>query len=323
MDKVFWGFIGCGSVVENKSGMAFISDNSEIHAIMRRNIEKAKFSAKKFHASSWYDNVEDLLSDEKVNAVYIATPPGLHFKQAIECCKAGKPTYIEKPLAKNYKEALQLVNFYKESGIPLFVAHYRRALQKFIKIREIINSGKIGKILEVDFRLNRSYDKDELINSWLYDVAISGGGRFYDLAPHSIDIMVYLFGNFSKVYGLKTNNNPDYEVEDIVTMCFETENGILGSTNFNFLAFDEEDKMIVHGENGIISFSIHGNNDIMIKTVDEIDELTISTPKFIEESMIREVTHELLTGKKHSTCSGEEALETYRIIDEVLNNDTK
>lgn len=104
MGEIRWGLIGCGKVVENKSGPAFNNTkNSCIYAVMRRNLENAKQSAKKLGAIKVYDNIDNFLEDDTINAVYIATPPGLHLEQAIKCCKAKKAIYIEKPFARNYK----------------------------------------------------------------------------------------------------------------------------------------------------------------------------------------------------------------------------
>ena len=248
MKSIKWGFIGCGKVVQTKSGPAFATtQNSEIYAVMRRNIEQAKESAFMLGAKKWYDSVDDLVADSEVDAVYIATPPGLHLEQAIKCCKAKKPTYIEKPFARNYEEALQITKMFEEAGVPLYVAHYRRALPKFLKIKEILESGRIGKICEADFRLNRKYNYEEIHNTWLYNTELSGGGKFYDIAPHSIDIMVYLLGNFTEIHGIASNNNQEYDVEDVVVMSFKTEKEILGTANFNAISLDKKDKMTIFG----------------------------------------------------------------------------
>ena len=319
MDNIKWGLIGCGNVVENKSGPAFnTTENSSIYAIMRRDIIKAKESAEKLGAKKWYDNVDDLLADNEINAVYIATPPGLHLEQAIKCCKARKPTYIEKPFARNYEEAKQITKIFEDAGVPLYVAHYRRALPKFIKIKEILQSGKIGKICEADFKLNRRYNYEEIHNTWLYNTKLSGGGKFYDIAPHSIDIMVYLLGNFIQINGIATNNNKEYDVEDIVVMSFKTDIGVIGTANFNSLALDKKDKMIIYGTKGKVEFSMHGNDAIIITTVDGEERIEINNPKIIQESMVENVVKSLLTGEHLNTCLAKEALETYRIMDTVL-----
>ena len=319
MKQIKWGLIGCGKVVENKSGPAFNTiNNSSIYAVMRRNLTKAKKSAEKLNAQKYYDNIDNLLNDNEINAVYIATPPGLHLEQAIKCCKYKKPTYIEKPFARNYKEALQITQMYEDAGIPLYIAHYRRALPKFIKIKAILESGKIGKICEADFRLNRKYNYEEIHNTWLYNVELSGGGKFYDIAPHSIDIMVYLLGNFTQINGIATNNNKEYDVEDIVIMQFKTERDVIGTANFNSLSLDKKDKMIIYGTKGKIEFSIHGNDPIIITTENNEEKIEINNPKIIQENMIENIVNSLLTGRHLNTCSAKEALETYRIMDIVL-----
>lgn len=319
MDKINWGIIGCGNVVETKSGPAFNKvQNSRIYAIMRRNIDDAKMSATKLDAEKYYDKVEDLLADDNVDAVYIATPPGLHFEQAMKCCKAKKPTYIEKPFARNYKEAFEITKAFEEANVPLYVAHYRRALPKFIKVKEIIDSGKVGKICEADFRLNRRYNYDEVHNTWIYNTELSGGGKFYDIAPHSIDIMVYLLGNFVEINGISTNNNTDYAVEDVVVMSFKTERGVVGTANFNSLALDKKDKMIIYGTDGKIEFSMHGDSPIVVTTKNGEEEFAIKNPDVIQENMIENVVNSLITKEHLNTCSANEALETYRIMDKVL-----
>ena len=90
------------------------------------------------------------------------------------------------------------------------------------KVKELIDSGAIGKVCEVDFRLNRKFNREEALETWLYNTEISGGGKFYDIAPHSIDIMVYLFGNFVDIKGIVTNNNEEYKaVLDVIIQVRE------------------------------------------------------------------------------------------------------
>lgn len=319
MEQIKWGIIGCGNVVENKSGPAFnTTKNSCIYAIMRRDIMKAKESAEKLGAKKWYDNIDDLLADDEINAIYIATPPGLHLEQAIKCCKAKKPTYIEKPFARNYEEAVQITKMFENAGVPLYIAHYRRALPKFIKIKEILQSGEIGTICEVDYRLNRKYNAEKIHNTWIYNTELSGGGKFYDIAPHSIDIMVYLLGNFTKINGMAANNNKEYDVEDIVVISFKTETGVLGTANYNSLGLNKKDKMIISGTKGSVEFSLHWNDEIIITTADGERKIVIEKPKIVQENMIDNVVKALLTGEDFHTCTSKEALETYRIMDIVL-----
>jgi predicted dehydrogenase len=106
---IHWGFIGCGAVTEKKSGPAFSKvKGSDVVAVMRRDGQKAEDYARRHGIGKWYDNADDLINDSAVNAVYIATPPGSHVEYAVAAMKAGKPVYVEKPMAASYEECLQI-----------------------------------------------------------------------------------------------------------------------------------------------------------------------------------------------------------------------
>ena len=151
-----WGIIGVGNVTEVKSGPAFYkANNSRLLAVMRRNAEKSADFAKRHNIPKWYSNGTDLINDPEVDAVYIATPPNSHASYAMEAMKAGKPVYVEKPMARNYQECLEMIKVSEETGVPLFVAYYRRTLPAFLKVKELIDGGEIGKIFSVNIVLHK------------------------------------------------------------------------------------------------------------------------------------------------------------------------
>lgn len=118
---------------------------------------------------------------------------------------------------------------------------------------------------------------------------------------------------------MAANNNKEYDVEDVVVMSFKTDKGVLGTANFNSLALDKKDEMIIYGTKGKIKFSMHGNDSIVIVTDKEEKKIYISNPKIIQEYMIEDVVNSLITGKHLNVCTAKEALETYRIMDIVLD----
>lgn len=101
-------------------------------------------------------------------------------------------------------------------------------------------------------------------------------------------------------------------------MQFKTERDVIGTANFNSLSLDKKDKMIIYGTKGKIEFSIHGNDPIIITTENNEEKIEINNPKIIQENMIENIVNSLLTGRHLNTCSAKEALETYRIMDTVL-----
>ena len=142
MKHINWGFIGCGEVTEKKSGPAFnMVMGSKIHAVMSRNAEKACSYAQRHGIARWYTDAQQLIDDPDVNAVYIATPPSSHATFAIMAMKAGKPVYVEKPLAASYEDCVRINRISEETGIPCFVAYYRRYLPYFQRVKQLIADG--------------------------------------------------------------------------------------------------------------------------------------------------------------------------------------
>src|SRR5262245_54592099 len=100
-----WGIIGCGDVTEVKSGPGFQKANhSSLVAVMRRNGDLARDYAQRHGVAKWYDDGEALIHDPGVDAVYVATPPYAHKAYTLMAAQAGKPVYVEKPMAMNYEE---------------------------------------------------------------------------------------------------------------------------------------------------------------------------------------------------------------------------
>lgn len=315
-----WGFLGCGKVVHKKSGDAFRNvPDSTIEAIMRRDLDAAKASAEYFGAPYWCNHIEELLAMD-IDAVYIATPPGLHYEQALACLEAGKPVYLEKPFARNYREVKELTEAFEKKGIALYVAHYRRALPRFLKIRELLEQGSIGKVLSIDFYLNRVFSRKEAETTWLYNPALSGGGKFYDIAPHTIDIIQFLFGNIIQAEGDAINCGGACPLENLVTMSFETEKNVKGNLRFNCIAKEKSDRMTVTGTKGTMEFSVHGKQDIVIRNEEGelITQIEIPDPVTVEQPMVQTVVEDML-GTGQCLSKAREVLGTYEVIDRVLD----
>src|SRR5690606_8197447 len=101
-DTIRWGIIGCGDVTEVKSGPGFQKANgSRLEAVMRRTAARAEDYAKRHGVPRWYDDARALVNDPEVDAVYVATPPGAHLEGVKLAAAAGKPCYVEKPMARN------------------------------------------------------------------------------------------------------------------------------------------------------------------------------------------------------------------------------
>jgi len=296
--KVRWGIIGCGDVTEIKSGPAFQKvENSELVAVMRRNGEKAADYAKRHNVPKWYDDADKLINDSDINAIYVATPPSTHAAYAIKSMRAGKPVYVEKPMAMNADECQQMINVSEETGMPLFVAYYRRALPYFVKLKELIDMQAIGKVKMINLILHLPAKPEELDGSagWRVDPSISGGGHFHDLAAHQMDYLEYVFGPIKEVKGTATNQAGLYATNDIVAAAIQFESGVMGTGSWCFTVPEKQavDVTEIVGSKGKISFSFFSNTVLHVETETKVENFDIPHPAHVHQPLVDLVVKEL------------------------------
>ncbi len=309
MKDIRWGFIGCGEVTERKSGPAFsLIEGSSVVAVMSRSKDKAKSYAERYGIPRWYTDALSLVNDPEVNAVYIATPPSSHATYAIMAMKAGKPVYVEKPLAASYMDCQRVMRVSAETGVPCFVAYYRRNLPYFNKVRELLSQGAIGKVINVQVRFSvppRDLDYNSTNLPWRVQRDIAGGGYFYDLAPHQLDLLQEFFGPIVYVSGFSANRGGLYQTEDTVSASFAFQDGMPGSGSWCFVGHESArtDQIELIGEKGRICFSVFTYSPIILQTSLGKEEIVIENPKHVQLPLIEQVVRHLQgTGLCESDC---------------------
>lgn len=324
MKQINWGFIGCGEVTEKKSGPAFNEvEGSQVVAVMSRSEQKARSYAERHHIRKWYTDAQELIDDPDVNAIYIATPPSSHATFAIMAMHAGKPVYVEKPLAASYNDCIRINRISEQTGVPCFVAYYRRYLPYFQKVKEIIQNGTIGKVINVQLRFSvppRDLDyKNEKELPWRLQPDIAGGGYFYDLAPHQIDLLQNIFGVITRAHGYPANRAHLYKAEDTVSACFFFENGVTGSGSWCFVGHEsaKEDRIEVIGDKGSLSFSVFTYEPIVLITSEGKQSITVPNPSYVQLPIIKHVI-EHLQGIGHCECTSISATPVNWVLDRIL-----
>lgn len=324
MKEIGWGFIGCGEVTEKKSGPAFNEvPGSHVVAVMSRNAEKAESYAKRHNIKKWYTDPLELINDPEINAIYIATPPSSHATFAIMAMKAGKPVYIEKPLAASYEDCARINRISELTGVPCFVAYYRRYLPYFQKVKQIIQSGAIGTPANVQIRFSvPPRDLDYKSNSslpWRLQPDIAGGGYFYDLAPHQLDLIQDIFGVITRAHGYCSNMAKLYKAEDTISACFYFENGLPGSGSWCFVGHQsaKEDRIEVIGEKGMLSFSVYNYSPIQLVTSEGRSSIVVPNPPYVQLPIIRSVI-EHLQGIGICECTSVSATPVNWVMDRIL-----
>ena len=323
MKHINWGFIGCGEVTERKSGPAFnLVMGSHVEAVMSRNEEKARSYAQRHNVPKYYTDAQELIDDPNVNAIYIATPPSSHATFAIMAMKAGKPVYVEKPLASSYEDCARINRISEETGMPCFVAYYRRYLPYFQRVKEIVGNGTIGNVVNVQIRFSvppRELDYDSHDLPWRLQPDIAGGGYFYDLAPHQLDLLQDMFGVITHAHGYTANRAHLYQAEDTISASFKFENGVPGSGSWCFVGHQSarEDSIEIIGEQGMLSFSVFDYNPITLITSEGTRSIVVANPPYVQLPIIRSVI-EHLQGDGTCSCTSISATPVNWVMDRIL-----
>jgi 1,5-anhydro-D-fructose reductase (1,5-anhydro-D-mannitol-forming) len=314
---VRWGIIGCGDVTEIKSGPGFQkADGSELVAVMRRNGALAADYARRHGVPRWYDRADELIADPGVDAVYIATPPDSHADYALAVAAAGKPAYVEKPMARHGPECDLMVDAFARARLPLFVAFYRRRLPVFLKVKELVDSGALGRVTGATYHLTEPHHLKGPM--WRVDAAVAGAGHFLDVGSHALDLLDYFLGPLTNVSGFAANKASDYSVEDTVSLRFSAAGGVVGSMECDFACATRDDTMCLKGTLGQATFRVFSSAPLRLETASGAQEFDLPFPPHVAQPLIQSVVDDML-GRGACPSTGESARRTSRVMDLALD----
>ena len=316
-----WGVIGCGDVVEHKSGPSIgATERSRMTMAMRRDAGAARDFAHRHGVEEWTDDAAAVVGSRKVDIVYVATPPSSHVQYVCAAAAAGKPVLVEKPMAMSAGQARVMVEACTQAGVELFVAYYRRFQPHVLRMRDLLAAGVIGRPAHgcADIAVGQVA---RLISTgergWRADPKIAGGGWFVDMASHRIDLLVWLLGGVADATGVAARYHPDLAVEQSAVAAMRMRSGALCSVSADFHSGRTADRFTIHGERGLL-------------TVDPLDGhvVTLSTPAATEEfrhtpfpaphlGLVRHIEAVLLDGARNQ-ASGTDGLVTETVLDRVV-----
>ena len=318
MKTIRWGIIGCGDVCEVKSGPALQkAQNSQLVAVMRRDAEKAADFAARHDVPFSTSDAREIIEHPEVDAVYIATPPETHREYALQVCAAKKPCYVEKPMARSAAESRAMLEAFESANVPLFVAFYRRGLQRFQTARKLLEDGEIGTLTSVSYRYLSPAPQN--CEQWRLDAKLAGAGLFYDLGSHLLDIFDYLFGPLENVAGIAKNlAGSSAKVENSVAMSFLA-SGVPGVASWNFASFSRADRIEIFGTDGKISLSCFGSDDVRLESANGLKTFDGKLPPHVHQGLVQTVVDEL-NGQGRALSTGKTALRTMEVMDAVLED---
>ena len=315
---VRWGIIGCGDVTEVKSGPGFQkAAGSALVAVMRRRGNLAADYARRHGVPRWYDDARALIADPEVDAVYVATPPETHLEYALQVAAAGKPAYVEKPMARHTPECDRMVAAFAAARLPLYVAYYRRRLPRFLTARELITSAALGRVTSVRYHFSAPRHTDQNDGGWRVNAAVSGGGHFLDIGSHALDLLDFFFGPLTAVSGVAGNHGGGGLVEDAVAMSFLAGDDVPGAATWNFASAEREDTFLIAGTAGRLAFSLLGDEPLRLEKASEVQLLSRPNPPHVQQPLIQSVVDDLL-GRGECPSPGESGRRASQVMDAVL-----
>jgi len=310
-----WGIVGCGDVVEKKSGPSILAaDASRIVGVMRRNAAKARPFADANGIALCTDDADHIIGHPDVDVVYVATPPSSHKDYVLAAARAGKHVLVEKPMGLSADEDREMLEACERAGVELFVAYYRRFHPHVLKMKELIDAGRIGRpvMARIDYAQAAAFGYDR----WRVQPEISGGGLFVDVVTHRIDLMVYLLGEPRDVQGLTMRVNPAGRVEDVVTLTVRF-GETLCAVDGDFASPRYADRFLIAGTDGVIESERLDGHAFTLQAGEALEEFSFEPLAAPHLGLVRHIER-VLDGREANASSGRDGLLTDRVVDAAL-----
>lgn len=263
-----WGLVGAGDIVRKRVAAALRdSPGSTLAAVARAREEQVEAFARSVGATRWHSRWRDLVADDGIDGVYVATPVRLHAEQTIAAADAGKHVLCEKPMAMSPGECERMIAACLRARVALGVAYYRHFYPAVLRAKEILKSGEIGRPVVAQInafeRFNPSPDHPR---HWFVRRADAGGGPMMDFGCHRLEVLLHLFGPVAHATGSIANVEFEREVEDTATAVLRFERGPCATITVTHAALEPQDTLSVFATDGSIHVQTLNLGDMRVVT---------------------------------------------------------
>lgn len=273
-------------------------------SVSRKDFSQVESFATEFGARKWVQNWRDLIADDEIDAIYIATPVYLHAEQTVAAAQAGKHVLCEKPMAMNIKECDAMIDAAKANGTFLGIAYYRHFYPVVNRIKEILASGEIGTIVSAQIEACSHYNPlaGEQLH-WRLIKEQAGGGPMMDIGCHRIELLINIVGPIVKVSGGVANRlYYDRQIEDTASALFEFEGGAHGYLLTAHSTFESKDTVKIYSTGGSLYVDHLNSGRLRIVSADNDRIEECPNHKNLHEPLIENFTRAVLDGKRPAVC---------------------
>jgi len=293
-----WGLIGASSIAANHMIGAIRAAGGEIASVLSSNADRARAYAAEHGIVQGYSDLDALLADDTVGAVYISTTNEKHFPQAMAAIAAGKHVLCEKPLAMTVADAVTMVRAAERAGVTFATNHHLRNAGSHLAIRDAVQAGRVGDVLSV--RVFHAVYLPPFLQGWRIDNPAAGGGVIPDITVHDADTVRFHLGEDPlAVVAMQTESGLGQGVEDSAMSVWEMPSGVMVMAHESFTHAHAQTGFEVHGTKG----SIVARN---VMTQQPVGEITLRSAAGEEAlSFTSHDLYERAVGLFHDAAKGE------------------
>ena len=321
MNQIRWGLIGCGDIVQRSVGPALKSLSScQLVAVSRRDSAALQDCVKQFAAEKGYDRWQDLLADDSIQAVYIASPVHLHSDQTVAAAECGKHILCEKPMAIDSRQGRAMVDAARQNRVHLGVSYYRRFFPVVQRLKEVLAGGEIGHVMQVriDAAETPLFSEDHP-RYWIFEKDKAGGGCLMDFGCHRIELLLHLLGPVETVKAATGRVYDRHEVEDVATLLLTFENGAHGLLSVMRGGTEDRDTFTVFGTEGSVRVNTLSQGILTIVGARGSRTETLPPHDNFHLPLIEDFTRSLLKGTVPQV-DGRIGLRVQQIVDDAYRS---
>jgi UDP-N-acetylglucosamine 3-dehydrogenase len=324
MSKIKVAVFGCGAIAQRRHIPEYASNpNVELVAFADPMIERAQQMAETYGGKA-YASHEELLKNEKVDAISVCTPNYLHAPMSIAAANYGAHVLVEKPMASTEEEAKQMIEAARRNGVYLMVGHNQRLMPPHIKAKELLDSGKLGKVLTFRTAFGHPGPEGWSVDgrgSWFFRKEEAIMGAMGDLGVHKSDFIRFLLSDeVAEVAGfIGTIHKEGTDVDDNATCIVRMKSGAIGTLVASWTQYKGGDNStVLWCENGVMKIGTESGDEVIVELRDGSVETykvgaMATNEKQVPSGVIDAFVNSIVTQTPPS-ISGEEGMRSLKVI---------
>jgi len=288
-EKVKVGVLGMGWWSDVLADGIMRGNDIEIVSCFTRSEDKRKAFAEKYncHAAASY---EEMLADKSVAGIINTTPNNVHLETTRQAAEAGKPVFLDKPIANTVAEGMAIADVCKQHGVLLSLGYQRRRQGHFRWIRNQIDECNFGKLVQAEANISRDRLGKIDLSSWRYQADGMPGGVMLQIGIHYVDVLEYLMGKVVRVMGRSNQLVLPGDNPDVANLILEHENGAISNLTASYASATEYYMMNIYGKEMSAYYDLFGGLRYAKRhegkshkvEVDEVDDIRAELDEFAE-----------------------------------------